>query len=142
MKDILRYMAPYPYQECKLWPNLISHVTCKLLDKLQPRCKKICSYTEVSLEKENMSTGRIGRMLMKCDTRTIKAERVTVNEEDSNYQRLENLISFTKVPKLQSPSSPESITKNSIDSSLTLGNLIRCVDGGEFYTLFFPSYLR
>jgi len=85
-----------------------------------------------------MSTGRIGRMLMKCDTRTIKEEQAATSE-DSNHHHVENLINFTKIPKLQSLTLPENLTKNSLDSSLTLDKLIQCVDGGKFKNFQFLS---
>ena len=92
MKDTLTQMAPYPAAECKLWPQLTCHVALSVFERLQPVSKRVCSYTEVAFDKGEIPTGRMRRMLLKTDSRTVQ-----LNETDD-----ENYIKFTKIPSVTS----------------------------------------
>uniref|UniRef100_A0A7M5X7X9 Protein AAR2 homolog n=1 Tax=Clytia hemisphaerica TaxID=252671 RepID=A0A7M5X7X9_9CNID len=120
MKGLLAQMAPYPYKECQLWTQLTCHVSSPLLKRLQPASKKVCSYTEVALEKDKVTAGRLGRMLMKTDTRTIELE----SKDDDNR------INFTKIPNPESMIGSD-LTKNIMDSSVCLEALIKAIPEGE-----------
>lgn len=117
IQDLLKYMAPYPYKECKLWPHLTSNVTSSVLQRLQPASNKISSYTEVCISKHS-SSGRMSRLILKSDSRPEQPK----NTDDS--------INFTKIPVL-SNRSPGELTKRNLDSTEHLLQLIKDVPEGE-----------
>lgn len=119
MKDTLTQMAPYPAAECKLWPQLTCHVASGVFERLQPVSKKVCSYTEVAFNKGELPTGRMQRMLLKSDSRTVQLN-------DTNE---ENYIKFTKIPIIKS-STPSELSRNSLDTSDCLQQLIRDIPEG------------
>ena len=119
MKDTLTQMAPYPVAECKLWPQLTNHVASSVFERLQPASKRVCSYTEVAFDKGELPTGRMRRMLLKTDSRTVQLN----DTNDENY------IRFTKIPSVKS-STPSELSKNSLDTSVCLEQLIRDIPEG------------
>ena len=130
MKDTLTQMAPYPNAECKLWPQLTCNVASSVFERLQPVSKRVCSYTEVAFDKDESPTGRMRRMLIKSDSRTVQLN----DTGDENY------IKFTKIPTVKS-NSPSELSRNALDTSVCLEQLIRDIPEGIYHDYIFLFFI-
>lgn len=97
VRHVASCLAPYPWKECKLWPSL----TCFISSDL---CNRLAS-----------TSRQIG--VSSC---------VLLDQQSDSLIKEEHLIRFTKIPPRIPPtgSSPQDITKYSIDSSHRLEQLI------------------
>lgn len=110
-----RFLGPYPYENFKKWVSLTNHITKDLLERIQPKCKKISSVTELPIDPQypGMSGSAAKNAVLS----------VGLNPDA--------VIRFTKFPKHRYPdgASPLEISKHSIDSSYALSCMLDSMKG-------------
>ncbi|XP_061188953.1 protein AAR2 homolog [Saccostrea echinata] len=148
LKELDRFLGPYPYDKFKKWVSLSNFITPELVDKLQPLSKTISSVTDFVSEVSNTQTRRSqstssqakkAKLLidktesMEDDTQGNQeenAEPASLKEAESKLPdmkvREESKIRFSPIPKLKYPpgSSPAEMTKYSMDSSYVLESIL------------------
>lgn len=110
-----RFLGPYPRENLKKWVSLTNHITKELLERIQPRCKKISSVTELPQEPQHTR-----------NTGSPSKDAILSLQQDP-----ETVIRFTEFPRQNYPegATPMEISKYSIDSSHALGCLFKSMKG-------------
>ena len=122
--EVAKYLAPYPLEECKKWPQLTCFIDYALLQRVQPVIKKLNSLTEVSLETSFMR----------------KKEVVNLDSRIAHEEYKEGLIRFSKVPdSFPSSVTPAEKSLYCMDSSYFLQQFINTLPKGMFS---FSFYVR
>lgn len=148
LKDLDRFLGPYPYEGYKKWVSLSNFITPELLDKLQPLSKRICSVTDFVSEVSNTQSRKLGKTSGSTKTSEDQDETKVSKEKDLQDNKEENAeptslkdaesrlpdmkvreeskIQFSKIPKQKYPPgcSPAEMTKYSIDSSYALESIL------------------
>lgn len=148
LKDLDRFLGPYPYEGYKKWVSLSNFITPELLDKLQPLSKRICSVTDFVSEVSNTQSRKLGKTSGSTKTSEDQDETNVSKEKDLQDNKEENAeptslkdaesrlpdmkvreeskIQFSKIPKQKYPPgcSPAEMTKYSIDSSYALESIL------------------
>lgn len=148
LKDLDRFLGPYPYEGYKKWVSLSNFITPELLDKLQPLSKRICSVTDFVSEVSNTQSRKLGKTSGSTktsedqDETNVSKERDLQDNKEENAEptslkdaesrlpdmkvREESKIQFSKIPKQKYPPgcSPAEMTKYSIDSSYALESIL------------------
>lgn len=148
LKDLDRFLGPYPYEGYKKWVSLSNFITPELLDKLQPPSKRICSVTDFVSEVSNTQSRKLRKTSGSTKTSEDQDETKVSKEKDLQDSKEENAeptslkdaesrlpdmkvreeskIQFSKIPKQKYPPgcSPAEMTKYSIDSSYALESIL------------------
>lgn len=148
LKDLDRFLGPYPYEGYKKWVSLSNFITPELLDKLQPISKRICSVTDFVSEvsntqsrksrktssstktSEDQDETKVSKEKDLQDSKEENAEPTSLKDAESRLPdikvREESKIQFSKIPKQKYPPgcSPAEMTKYSIDSSYALESIL------------------
>lgn len=148
LKDLDRFLGPYPYEGYKKWVSLSNFITPELLDKLQPPSKRICSVTDFVSEVSNTQSRKLRKTSGSTKTSEDQDETKVSKEKDLQDNKEENAeptslkdaesrlpdmkvreeskIQFSKIPKQKYPPgcSPAEMTKYSIDSSYALKSIL------------------
>lgn len=148
LKDLDRFLGPYPYEGYKKWVSLSNFITPELLDKLQPQSKRICSVTDLVSEVSNTQSRKLRKTSGSTKTSEDQDETKVSKEKDLQDNKEENAeptslkdaesrlpdmkvreeskIQFSKIPKQKYPPgcSPAEMTKYSIDSSYALESIL------------------
>lgn len=148
LKDLDRFLGPYPYEGYKKWVSLSNFITPELLDKLQPQSKRICSVTDLVSEVSNTQSRKLRKTSGSTKTSEDQDETNVSKEKDLQDNKEENAeptslkdaesrlpymkvreeskIQFSKIPKQKYPPgcSPAEMTKYSIDSSYALESIL------------------
>lgn len=148
LKDLDRFLGPYPYEGYKKWVSLSNFITPELLDKLQPISKRICSVTDFVSEvsntqsrksrktssstktSEDQDETKVSKEKDLQDSKEENAEPTSLKDPESRLPdikvREESKIQFSKIPKQKYPPgcSPAEMTKYSIDSSYALESIL------------------
>lgn len=148
LKDLDRFLGPYPYEGYKKWVSLSNFITPELLDKLQPQSKRICSVTDFVSEVSNTQSRKLRKTSGSTKTSEDQDETNVSKEKDLQDNKEENAeptslkdaesrlpdmkvreeskIQFSKIPKQKYPPgcSPAEMTKYSIDSSYALESIL------------------
>lgn len=127
LKDMDRYLGPYPYEIWKEWTKLTSKVDVSLME----RCSPLCGYVRSALELEHCSDTLRPRG-GECVRKRKRSGRFTM--EDKEEQLLPDLkprpgteLRLTEMPDKHYPdnATPSEITRHSLDSSYTLSTILR-----------------
>lgn len=148
LKDLDRFLGPYPYEGYKKWVSLSNFITPELLDKLQPLSRRICSVTDFVSEVSNTQSRKLRKTSGSTKTSEDQDETKVSKEKDLQDNKEENAeptslkdaesrlpymkvreeskIQFSKIPKQKYPPgcSPAEMTKYSIDSSYALESIL------------------
>lgn len=148
LKDLDRFLGPYPYEGYKKWVSLSNFITPELLDKLQPQSKRIRSVTDFVSEVSNTQSRKLRKTSGSTKTSEDQDETNVSKEKDLQDNKEENAeptslkdaesrlpymkvreeskIQFSKIPKQKYPPgcSPAEMTKYSIDSSYALESIL------------------
>lgn len=148
LKDLDRFLGPYPYEGYKKWVSLSNFITPELLDKLQPQSKRICSVTDLVSEVSNTQSRKLRKTSGSTKTSEDQDETNVSKEKDLQDNKEENAeptslkdaesrlpdmkvreeskIQFSKIPRQKYPPgcSPAEMTKYSIDSSYALESIL------------------
>lgn len=148
LKDLDRFLGPYPYEGYKKWVSLSNFITPELLDKLQPQSKRICSVTDLVSEVSNTQSRKLRKTSGSTKTSEDQDETKVSKEKDLQDNKEENAeptslkdaesrlpymkvreeskIQFSKIPRQKYPPgcSPAEMTKYSIDSSYALESIL------------------
>ncbi|XP_056011671.1 protein AAR2 homolog isoform X2 [Ostrea edulis] len=149
LKELDRFLGPYPYDRYRKWVSLSNFITPELLDKLQPLSKRISSVTDFISEVSNTqtrksqstsshtkklkySTDEIGtsKEINSQEVPEENAEPTSLKEAESKLPdmkvREESKIRFSLIPKQKYPpdSTPAEMTKYSIDFSYALESML------------------
>ena len=110
-----RFLGPYPYENFKKWVSLTNHITKDVLERVQPKCKKISSVTELPIDPQYPGVS---------DSASENAVLSVGLNPDAVFQ-------FTKFPKHRYPegASPMEISKHSMDSSYALSCMLDGMKG-------------
>lgn len=111
LQDMDRFLGPYPHENLKKWVSLTNHITKELLERIQPRCKKISSVIELPQEPQHTR-----------NTGSPSKDAILSLQQDP-----ETVIRFTEFPRQNYPegATPMEISKYCIDSSHVLGCLFK-----------------
>ena len=115
LQDMDSFLGPYPHEKLKKWVSLTNHITKDLLERVQPKCKKISSVTELPQEPQHTRA-----------TASASEDAILSIQRDPETE-----IRFTEFPRQKYPegASPTEISKCSMDSSYALGCLFNCMNG-------------
>ncbi|XP_019630864.1 PREDICTED: LOW QUALITY PROTEIN: protein AAR2 homolog [Branchiostoma belcheri] len=118
LKDLDKFLGPYPYDNYKKWKSLTNHITESLMTRLQPVSGRISSATQLvrdSEEKVCYTVGELPRSMKEAEGRLPKMVAVAGTE-----------IRFVTLPTRTYPegASPADITKYSMDKSFMLEELL------------------
>ncbi|KAL3885187.1 hypothetical protein ACJMK2_025279 [Sinanodonta woodiana] len=121
MENLDRFLGPYPYENYKKWVSMSSYVTADLLNRLQPENRRISSVTEFISEASD-SKSRLAAMQSKMETESDSRDKLP-----ELTTKPEAVVHFTKLHNQRYPqgSSPDEITKHSLDSSYVLEQTIK-----------------
>ncbi|XP_043946047.1 protein AAR2 homolog [Protopterus annectens] len=126
LKDLDKFLGPYPYDTLKKWVSLTNLLTESVVNKLLPENGKICSFAEVlPINALRHTKDREEQNLLPYDT-----ECKTYQEGMARLPKMKlkagTEIRFTKVPKKMYPdgATPAEITKYSMDLSYALEIII------------------
>nr|XP_022325747.1 protein AAR2 homolog isoform X2 [Crassostrea virginica] len=147
LKDLDRFLGPYPYDGYKKWISLSNFITPELANKLQPMSRRISSVTDFVSEVSNTQSRKTRKLSNNTnnsvkqdgtsteknseESREENAEPTSLKEAESKLPdmkvREESKIQFSLIPKQKYPpgSSPTEMTKYSIDSSYALESILR-----------------
>lgn len=131
IKDLDRFLAPYPYESYKKWISLTKYVTPEVVIDLQPTCGSICSMAQfVSKPSTSQSRKRDAELeAMEADSSTHLKDK-DVDSLDDKLPKMETVkgtkIRYSKIPRQKYPdgASPAMISKFSMDSSYQLEILL------------------
>lgn len=117
LKEIGKYLAPYPEEQCQKWNPLTDRISADLLARIQPVSRKIDFLTTVPVG----IAGKHMKNVLNVDSRIENS-----TDEDT-------VIRFSKLPlKLPEGLTPQEISKHSMDSSFMLEELLRSLgDNGD-----------
>ncbi|CAL1683977.1 unnamed protein product [Lasius platythorax] len=127
LKELDRYLGPYPYETWKQWTELTSGIT----ESLVARCSPLCGYVRSALELEHCSDALRPRG-GESDCKPRRSGRLTV--EDKEEELLPNLkprpgteLRLTEIPDKHYPddATPSEITRHSLDSSYVLDVILK-----------------
>ncbi|XP_066279662.1 protein AAR2 homolog isoform X1 [Branchiostoma lanceolatum] len=118
LKDLDRFLGPYPYDNYKKWKSLTNHITESLMTRLEPASGRISSATELvrdGEEKVCYTVGDLPKSMKEAEGRLPKMVAVAGTE-----------IRFVTLPTRAYPegASPADITKYSMDKSFVLEELL------------------
>ncbi|XP_029211693.2 LOW QUALITY PROTEIN: protein AAR2 homolog [Acropora millepora] len=110
LQEMDRFLGPYPYENFKKWVSLTNHITKDLLERVQPKCKKISSVTELPIDPQYPGV----------------SGSASENAVLSVGLNPDAVFQFTKFPKHRYPegASPMEISKHSMDSSYALSCML------------------
>ncbi|KAK2586684.1 hypothetical protein KPH14_011726 [Odynerus spinipes] len=122
LKDLDRFLGPYPYDIWKGWNELTNKIDCSLIE----RCMPVCGFVHSALELEPCSDALRPRG---GDLRQRKKRGTRLTVEEKEEQLLPDLkpkpgteLRLTQLPDKHYPdgATPTEITKHSLDSSYVL----------------------
>ncbi|XP_072761899.1 protein AAR2 homolog [Anoplolepis gracilipes] len=129
LKELDRYLGPYPYETYKQWGELSSRIT----ESLIARCSPLCGYVRSALELEHCSDASRPRGVSKeSERKRRRSGRLT--DEDKEEELLPNLkpkpgteLRLTEIPDKHYPddATPSEITRHSLDSSYVLDAVLK-----------------
>ncbi|XP_012231485.1 protein AAR2 homolog [Linepithema humile] len=126
LKELDRYLGPYPYEMLKQWTTLTNGITVSVA----ARCSPLCGYVRSALELEHCSDASRPRGGASCSKQK-RFRRLTEAKED---QLLPNLkpkpgteLRLTEIPNKHYPdnATPSEITRHSLDSSYALDTILK-----------------
>lgn len=127
LRDLDKYLGPYPYDIWKQWTELTSHITPPLVE----RCSPLCGYVRSALELEYCSDASRPRGGESSTRRKRRSTALTLEEKEEEL--LPDLkpkpgteLRLSKIPEKHYPdgSTPTEITRHSLDSTYVLDTLI------------------
>ncbi|XP_014482230.1 PREDICTED: protein AAR2 homolog [Dinoponera quadriceps] len=128
LKELDRYLGPYPYEIWKQWSELTSKINVTLME----RCSPLCGYVRSALELEHCSDASRPRGGESEAKRPRRSGKLTA--EDKEEELLPDLkpkpgteLRLTEIPDKRYPddATPSEITRHSLDSSYTLSATLR-----------------
>ncbi|XP_011637245.1 protein AAR2 homolog [Pogonomyrmex barbatus] len=130
LKELDRYLGPYPYEISKPWAKLTNGITASLI----ARCSPLCGFVRSALELEHCSDAARprGKESEKEDRKQRRSGRLTA--EDKEEELLPNLkpkpgteLRLTEIPDKHYPdnATPSEITRHSLDSSYVLDTTLK-----------------
>lgn len=127
IRELDRYLGPYPYEISKPWTKLTNGITASLMT----RCSPLCGYVRSALELENCNDASRPRG-RESDSIRRRSSRLTA--EDKEEQLLPDLkpkpgteLRLTEIPNKHYPddATPSEITRHSLDTSYVLDNTLK-----------------
>ncbi|XP_071571650.1 protein AAR2 homolog [Temnothorax nylanderi] len=127
IKELDRYLGPYPYEISKPWAKLTNGITASLVT----RCSPLCGYVRSALELEHCSDASRPRG-RESESKRKRSSRLT--EEDKEEQLLPDLkprpgteLRLTEMPDKHYPddATPSEITRHSLDTSYVLDTTLK-----------------
>ncbi|KYM94481.1 Uncharacterized protein C20orf4 like protein [Cyphomyrmex costatus] len=127
IKELDRYLGPYPYEISKSWTKLTNNITASLMT----RCSPLCGYVQSALELEYCSDASRPRG-RESTSKQKKVGRLTA--EGKEEQLLPNLkpkpgteLRLTEIPDKHYPdgATPSEITRHSLDTSYVLDTTLK-----------------
>lgn len=118
LKNLDSFLGSYPFDTHDEWKKLSDHITSPLLTKLTPECQLIRSALELVCTADKTPTKRTGR------------SKTDEEKEEELLPQLTPLpgtgIRFSQIPEKGYPpgSTPQEITKHSLDQTYTLDLMI------------------
>ncbi|EFN78947.1 protein AAR2 homolog [Harpegnathos saltator] len=128
LKELDRYLGPYPYGIWKQWSELTSKINVSLIE----RCSPLCGYVRSALELEHCSDASRPRGGESETKRQRRSGNLTA--EDKEKELLPDLkpkpgteLRLTEIPDKRYPdnATPSEITRHSLDSSYILSAILR-----------------
>ncbi|XP_068023465.1 protein AAR2 homolog [Melanerpes formicivorus] len=126
LRELDRFLGPYPYETLKKWVSLTSFIGEAAVKKLQPESGQICAFAEVL----PVAAGRHTRDRARQRLPPVDAECRSYAEGMARLPRMEpragTEIRFTELPEQMYPegATPEEITRHSMDLSYALERVI------------------
>ncbi|EZA60567.1 hypothetical protein X777_14593 [Ooceraea biroi] len=131
LRDLDRYLGPYPYEIWKPWKELTSDITASLVT----RCSPLCGFVRSALELEPCSDALRPRGT-ECSSSSNSEQRRSgrLTAVDREAQLLPDLkprpgteLRLTEIPDKHYPddATPSEITRHSLDSSYVLHTILR-----------------
>lgn len=126
IKELDRYLGPYPHEIWKSWMKLTSGISASLVT----RCSPLCGYVQSALELEHCSDASRPR----GQESKSKRKRSRLTAEDKEEQLLPDLkpkpgteLRLTEIPDKHYPddATPSEITRHSLDTSYTLDTTLK-----------------
>ncbi|XP_012543004.1 protein AAR2 homolog [Monomorium pharaonis] len=127
IRELDRYLGPYPYEMLKSWTKLTSGITTSLVT----RCSPLCGYMRSALELEHCSDASRPRG-KESNSKQRRSGRLTIEEKEE--QLLPNLkpkpgteLRLTEIPDKHYPddATPSEITQHSLDTSYVLDTTLK-----------------
>ncbi|XP_074148661.1 protein AAR2 homolog [Sminthopsis crassicaudata] len=126
LRELDRFLGPYPYELLKKWVSLSSCLSAEAVQRLQPESGQICAFSEVlPVLPLRHTKDRAERGPPPCAAEC-KSYREGLARLPQMEQKAGTEIRFTKLPKQPYPdgASPAEITKHSMDLSYALETVI------------------
>ncbi|XP_005994430.1 protein AAR2 homolog [Latimeria chalumnae] len=126
LKDLDKFLGPYPYDTLKKWVSLTNHITEPVIKTLMPKNGRISAFLEVLPELPMRHTkDRAEQNLLPYDTQC-KSYEEGIARLPKMIQKAGTEIQFTEIPKQKYPegATPAEITKCSMDLSYALQSVI------------------
>ncbi|XP_015591459.1 protein AAR2 homolog isoform X2 [Cephus cinctus] len=126
IKNLDRYLGPYPYDIWKQWKELINHID----DSVVQRCAPLCGFVRSALELENCDDASRPRGGESSQKRQRRSGLSIEEKEELLLPHLKPVpgteLRLTKLPEKHYPdgASPTEITQHSLDTSYTLETLL------------------
>ncbi|XP_011872742.1 PREDICTED: protein AAR2 homolog [Vollenhovia emeryi] len=127
IKELDRYLGPYPNEISKSWAKLTNGITASLVT----RCSPLCGYVRSALELEHCSDASRPRG-RESESKQRRSGRLTA--EDKEEQMLPDLkpkpgteLRLTEIPDKHYPddATPSEITRHSLDTSYVLDTTLK-----------------
>ncbi|XP_072048360.1 protein AAR2 homolog [Amphiura filiformis] len=123
LRDLDRFLGPYPYDSLKKWVSLSNHLTESVLERLMPECGKILSATQLESDDATRTTEDRAKL---AEARKSEQETSTAEQQLPRMHVISGTaIRFSAIPQnYPQGASPSEITKHSMDSSYALQSLL------------------
>lgn len=126
LREMDRFLGPYPYETLKKWVSLTSFISEAAVKKLQPESGQICAFSEVlpvaaGQHRGDRAEQRLPRFDAACQSYAEGMARLPRMKPRAGTE-----IRFTELPKQMYPkgATPEEITRHSMDLSYALEGVI------------------
>ncbi|XP_015220217.1 protein AAR2 homolog [Lepisosteus oculatus] len=126
LRDLDRFLGPYPYDMLRKWVSLTDRVTQEVAQRLQPLNGKICAFSDVVPElslphTEDRVQQNLPRYDIQCQSMQEGLDRLPKMKLRAGTE-----LRFSEIPKQTYPegATPAQITQYSMDLSYALNSLL------------------
>ncbi|XP_020283936.1 protein AAR2 homolog [Pseudomyrmex gracilis] len=127
IKELDRYLGPYPYDIWEQWKKLTNRITESVVE----RCSPLCGFVQSALELEHCSDASRPRGGESSSKKRKPGRRTAENREDTLLPDLKpkpgTELRLTEIPDKQYPdnATPSEITQHSLDTSYALHTFVK-----------------
>lgn len=132
-----QFLAPYDFSTYEKWSGLTDHITPEVLNRLNPTSGRIYAAAQLIpqpfLSRSSTRMRETDRRVVQTDMSSAASSSLTSEELDKLLPHMEtdasSLINFTPIEKTRHAAgcAPADVTKHSLDSSLRLESVIKCL---------------